>query len=168
MDSSLRDKVTRILGCKEETLLDTYLGLPLTTKEVSNQYLNGLVEHFYRMLEGCKGIILSSMGKLQLLSTSLQGIPVYFLSSFKLLGRYRDILGKIQTIFSKLVILEVLNTRMLGNMNKALLIKVSCRSMNSLGSWCNIVKAKYLGDDLFHYFLWIHSYLECLFSCHFA
>ena len=50
--ASLREKVTNILGCQEASLPNTYLGLPLTIKEVPNQYWNGLVERFQWKLVG--------------------------------------------------------------------------------------------------------------------
>ena len=62
IDSSLRDKVARILGCQKASLLDTYIGLLLTIKEVSNQYWNGLVERFQRKIVGWKGKILRNAG----------------------------------------------------------------------------------------------------------
>ncbi len=48
---------------------------------------------------GWKGKILSSVRKLEPLLTSLHGIPMYFLSLFKLLGRYKEIIEKIQRNF---------------------------------------------------------------------
>ena len=70
-DTSLQRKIRNILGCQLLNLLDTYLGLPLTTKEVTNEFWNTIVERIQKKLARWKGKILSNVGKLQLLSAAL-------------------------------------------------------------------------------------------------
>lgn len=83
-DPSLQRRIRKILDCQTACLLDTYLGLPLTTKEVSNEFWNLIVERIQKKLAGWKGKILNNAGKLQLIAAALQGIPIYFLSIFKI------------------------------------------------------------------------------------
>ena len=51
--------------------MDTYLGLPLITKEVTNDFWTTIVERIQKKLVGWKGKILSSVGKLKLLFVAL-------------------------------------------------------------------------------------------------
>lgn len=64
-------------------LPNTYFGLPLMVKDVSNNFWNSL-ERMEKKLIGWKDKTLSSMGKLQLLVSSLKGLPMYFLLLFKI------------------------------------------------------------------------------------
>lgn len=67
----MQRKIKNILGCQSANLPDTYLGLPLTTKEVTNDFWNTIVERIQKKLTGWKGKILNNAGKLQLLSVAL-------------------------------------------------------------------------------------------------
>ena len=78
---------------------DTYLGLPVTTKEVSNNFWNTITERIQKKLAGWKGKILSSVGKFQSLSMTLQFIPIYFLSLFKINQVMAKKIEKIQRKF---------------------------------------------------------------------
>jgi hypothetical protein len=74
----VQNKVLKILGCLIAMLPSTYLGLPLTVKEVSLEFWNSILERTQRKLAGWKGKLLSNAGNLQLVASTLQGIPVYF------------------------------------------------------------------------------------------
>ena len=52
---SLQKRIRKILDCQSASLPDTYLGLPLTTKEVSNEFWNTIVERIQRSLQAGKG-----------------------------------------------------------------------------------------------------------------
>ena len=80
----IQQRIVNVLGCNTIVLPDTYLGLPLTVKDVSNNFWNTILEKMEKNLIGWKGKTLSSVGKLQLLISSLQGLSVYFLSLFKI------------------------------------------------------------------------------------
>ena len=45
IDAPLQRRIWNILGCQFANLLDTYLGLSLTTKEVTNDFWNTIVEN---------------------------------------------------------------------------------------------------------------------------
>ena len=123
--------------------MDTYLGLPLTTKEVTNDFWNPIVERIQRKLAGWKGKILNTARKLQLLSVALQGILIYFLSPFKINQNMAEKIERIQQNFlwsgieekNKLSLVNweelckpknkgVLGVRRLQDLNKALLRKI--------------------------------------------
>lgn len=70
-NAQLRDKVCKILGCQRASLPGTYLGLPLTVKDVSNSFWISILERMQTKLAGWKGRFLSSARKLQLLSSSV-------------------------------------------------------------------------------------------------
>ena len=70
-NASLQRRIRNILECQSATLPDTYLGLPLTTKEVTNDFWNTIVERIQRKLVGWKGKILSNARKLQFLLATL-------------------------------------------------------------------------------------------------
>lgn len=80
----IQRRVLNILGCNTASLPDTYLRLPLIVKEVSNHFWNIILENMQKKLIGWKGKTLSNVGKLQLLTSFLQGIHVYFISLFKI------------------------------------------------------------------------------------
>ena len=87
------------MGYQSTNLLNTYLGLPLTTKEVTNEFWNTIVDRIQKKLTGLKGKNLSNAGKLQFLSAALQGIPIYFLSLFKINQNMADRIERIQRNF---------------------------------------------------------------------
>ena len=101
-----------------------------------------MVKRMHRKLVGCKGKVLSNVGKVQLLSASLQGILVY-LSLFKISSKFRDFIEKIQCNFLWMGMQEKkklslfswgkvfmpksqggLYLRRIGHLNKALVMKV--------------------------------------------
>lgn len=50
----------RILVCQEAEFPDTYLGLPLFSKRLENNYWNNLLERIQHKLVGWKGKLLSN------------------------------------------------------------------------------------------------------------
>ena len=82
-----------------DNLASTYLGLPLTIKKVSNQFWNTILERMQYKLIGWKGKVLRSASKLKLLTSSLKGVPVYLISLFKIIGKSRSTIEKIQFNF---------------------------------------------------------------------
>ncbi|GLJ13205.1 hypothetical protein SUGI_0207640 [Cryptomeria japonica] len=123
-----------------------------------------------KKLVGWKGKFLSSVGKLQLLAASLQGIPMYFLSMFKISGAMGEKLEKIQRIFlwtglkekKRLALVNCdsmclpksmggLGIRKINALNKALMAKIGWTLAKGEADWCNIIKAKYLDRDQFYY-----------------
>lgn len=77
-------KIASIIGCKIGTFPDSYLGLPLCQGLAPNSFWVNLVEKFHNKLARWKGAFLSQAGKLQLLKASLQSLPIYAMSLFKI------------------------------------------------------------------------------------
>lgn len=144
MDRNLQGKLMHILGCCVADLPDSYLGLPLTIKEDTSHFWESILERMQKKLAVWVGKTLSSADKLQLLSASLQGVPVYFLSLFKISIAMAEKLEKIQRSFLwtgmeeksriSLVNWEVvckpkymggLGIRKISDLNKALLTKIN-------------------------------------------
>lgn len=169
MSDDLQLKILSILGCKTASLLGTYLGLPLTIKEVTPAFWNTILERIQKKLAGWKGKFLSSVGKLQLLAAFLQGILVYFLSLFKLSCAMGEKLEKIQRTFLWMGMenkrhLSLVNwdtvclpksmgglgIRKINALNKALIAKVGWTLAKGEANWCNIIKAKYLEREQFY------------------
>ncbi|XP_059064119.1 uncharacterized protein LOC131856371 [Cryptomeria japonica] len=69
-------RITDILGCDTSSFPSTYLGLTICLKSIDTSWLS-LIDRFNKKLAGWKGALLSQMGKLQLLKSTLQNLPVY-------------------------------------------------------------------------------------------
>lgn len=166
---NLQFKILSILGCKSATLLGTWVGLPLTVKEVTPTFWNNILERIQKKFIGCKGKFLSSAGKLQLLAASLQGISMYFLSLFKISCAMREKLERIQITFLWMGMEEKkqlslvnwdtvclpksirgLSIRKINALNKALIAKVGWTLAKGEAAWCNIIRAKYLEREQFY------------------
>ncbi|GLJ43861.1 hypothetical protein SUGI_0914210 [Cryptomeria japonica] len=169
----LQDKVCKFLGCQRASLPGTYLpgtylGLPLTVKDVSNFFWISILERMQKKLVGWKGRFLSSVGKLQLLSSSLHGIPMYFLSLFKISAAMAAKLENIQKTFLWMGMEEKkrltlvgwdkvclpkamggLGTRKISRFNKALMTKIAWKLLNKDTDWSRIIRARYLGNGDF-------------------
>lgn len=121
-----------------------------------------------KKLVGWKGRFLSSAGKLQLLSSSLQGIPVYFLFMFKISADMAAKLENIQKTFlwtgmeekkrlalvgwDKVCLPKAmggLGTHKISRFNKALMTKIAWKIFNKDSDWSRIIKAKYMGNAEF-------------------
>lgn len=115
---------------------------------------------------------MSSAGKLQLLQVSLEGIPTYFLSLFKMPKYLTDKLEQIQRTFlwtrveekkrmslvkwEKVCLPKThggLNIRNIQNMNKALLSKINWNLISNNKDWGENMKAKYLQGSVNYNFL---------------
>lgn len=83
-------KIANILGCKMGVLPYSYLGLPLCVGPTSDSFWSSLIDRFQMKLAGWKGALLSQAGKLQLIKASLQNLPVYAMSLFKILAKFAD------------------------------------------------------------------------------
>lgn len=159
----IQNKVLQILGCLAASLPSTYLGLPLIVKEVTQDFWNSILERTQRKLAGWKGKFLSNAGKMQLMASMLQGIPIYFLSLFKIRGYMADKLEKIHRTFlwvgseekkrMSLVNWDTvclpkrmgnLGLRKIGLMNKALTTKVAWKLIEGKADWCRLMEARYL------------------------
>lgn len=90
-----QNRMAQILGCQIGKPPSIYLGLPLGTKPM-DLFWNTLVDIFSRKLAGWKGSLLSRAGKINLLKSSLQSLPIYSVSIFKILGKFTDAIQKIQ------------------------------------------------------------------------
>ncbi|XP_057851472.2 uncharacterized protein LOC131061672 [Cryptomeria japonica] len=91
-------RMARILGCQIGKPPSIYLGLPMGTKPME-LFWNSLVDRFSRKLASWKGTLLSQAGKIQLLKYSLQSLPIYALSLFKIPGKFANAIEKIQKAF---------------------------------------------------------------------
>ncbi|XP_059070533.1 uncharacterized protein LOC131860174 [Cryptomeria japonica] len=97
-DKILQGELIQFLGCSVVDLPDSYMGLSLTIKEVTSHFWESILERMQKKLIGWTGKTLSA-GKLQLLAASLQGVPVYFLSLFKISNSMAKKLERIQRSF---------------------------------------------------------------------
>lgn len=91
-------KIAKILGCSIGSFPSSYLGLPLGLKALDS-FWEDLINNFSKKLAGWKGNLLSQAGKLTLLKASLQSIPTYALSLFKIPSKYAEAIDKIQRNF---------------------------------------------------------------------
>lgn len=88
-------KIARIFGCRVKSLPSSYLGLSLCLKPLDSFWCL-LVDKFRKKLAGWKGSLLSQARKIQLLKASLQNLPIYALSLFKISAKYAEAIEKIQ------------------------------------------------------------------------
>lgn len=91
-------KIVDILGCNIGTLPSTYLGLPMGDRP-PNLFWDKLINMFNRKLAGWKGIILSQVGKVLLIKSTLQNLPTYALSFFSIPSKVADTLESTQKKF---------------------------------------------------------------------
>ena len=71
-----------LLGCRESSLLMTYLGLPLGAKFKDRAIWNSILERMERRLTSWKHLYLSKGGKITLIKSTLSSLLTYFLSLF--------------------------------------------------------------------------------------
>jgi hypothetical protein len=79
MDGELVDAVRGILGCKVEGFPQTYLGLPLSCTKVKIGDFKFVIAKIDKYLSGWMAILLSSRGRLVLLNSVLDAIPIFAL-----------------------------------------------------------------------------------------
>ncbi|XP_057851799.1 uncharacterized protein LOC131061986 [Cryptomeria japonica] len=82
-----RTKISNILGCQVGSLPASYLGLPLCHDPLDT-FWGALVDKFHKKLSSWKGALLSQAGKVQLLKSTLQSIPLYAISLFRIPAKY--------------------------------------------------------------------------------
>ena len=155
-------KIAKILGCSIGALPSSYLGLPLGLK-APDSFWEVLINKFSKKLAGWKGNFLSQAGKLTLLKASLQSIPIYALSLFKIPSKFADSIDKVLRNFlwtgtedkkrlpliawdmvCKSVKEGGLGIRKIRSLNKALLAKQGWRVFHENKEWSIIWKHKYL------------------------
>ncbi|KAL4313144.1 hypothetical protein GQ457_01G007670 [Hibiscus cannabinus] len=71
-----------IIRCSVDSLPTTYLGLPLGYVRNSKEFWRPVLENFRQRLEGWKGKLLSFGGRITLLKSICNNLPVYFMSLF--------------------------------------------------------------------------------------
>ena len=76
------DLLVAILGCKQESLLMKYLGLPLGAKYKDKTIWNPILKKMERKLASWKKLYLSKGGRVTLIKSTLSNLPTYFLSLF--------------------------------------------------------------------------------------
>lgn len=64
IDRIFQSKLTQILGCSAANLPNSYLGIPLTTKEVTPNFWESILERMQKKLMSWTGKTLSSASKL--------------------------------------------------------------------------------------------------------
>ncbi|KAK1286517.1 hypothetical protein QJS10_CPB20g01045 [Acorus calamus] len=72
------------LGCPVQRLPTRHLGMPLVRNKVKSGDWNSLTERMERRLDGWKGRLLSSGGRLTLLQAVVSSMPIFFLSTFRM------------------------------------------------------------------------------------
>ncbi|XP_059078010.1 uncharacterized protein LOC131876590 [Cryptomeria japonica] len=87
-------KISNILGCKLGSLLASYLGLPLG-QDPPDTFWGTLVDKFHKNLASWKGSLLSQAVKVQLLKSTLQSIPLYAMSLFRIPTKYVEVIEKL-------------------------------------------------------------------------
>ena len=89
-----KNKIKKIIGCESASLPRTYLGLPLGLAP-PNSFWNSLIDKIHLKLAGWKGSLLSHIGKVIVLKSILQSVPLYALSVFKILRKFSFAIEKI-------------------------------------------------------------------------
>lgn len=82
------------MGCEMGYLSDSYLGLPLCL-DPPDSFWSSMIDKFHKNLASWKGTLLSQAGKIIVLKASLQSIPLYVLSIFKIPRKFVDEIEKI-------------------------------------------------------------------------
>ncbi|KAJ3672429.1 hypothetical protein LUZ60_007150 [Juncus effusus] len=75
--------IAQELGCPHVQLPFTYLEYPFHYKKPTADFYRTLIEKFEQRLQGWKGTLLSSGGRLTLINVVLTSLPVYHLTVFK-------------------------------------------------------------------------------------
>ena len=91
--------LARVLSCNIDTLLTTYLALPLSAKFKEKVIWDPIIEKFEKRLSGWKFAYLSKGRRLTLIKSVLSSIPTYCLSLFPLPTSVANKLEAIQRNF---------------------------------------------------------------------
>jgi hypothetical protein len=82
-----KDKVNEyvaLFGCKEGDVPFRYLGIPMSTRKLSNKDWAAVEERFQKKLASWKGKVLSSGGRLVLINSVLSSLPMFMMSFFRI------------------------------------------------------------------------------------
>jgi hypothetical protein len=77
------NNLARLLCCNIGSFPIKYLGVPLHFTKLTREDIQPVVDKLVKRIEGWKGRLLSSAGKLTLLNSCLTSIPIYLLSVIK-------------------------------------------------------------------------------------
>lgn len=77
-------RIARIFGCEIGDFPSNYNGMPLFKGPFQESMWNSVIEHFQRKLAGWKSVLLNQAGKAQLGKATLQSIPMYLTSLFRI------------------------------------------------------------------------------------
>lgn len=75
------------MGCEVGSLLGSSLGLPLCL-DPPKSFWSSLIDKIHTKLVGWKGALLSHVGKIIVLKSTAQNIPLYALNFFKIPRKY--------------------------------------------------------------------------------
>ncbi|KAJ4776087.1 RNA-directed DNA polymerase (reverse transcriptase)-related family protein [Rhynchospora pubera] len=84
LEDHMAQTIKDSLQCQLASLPITYLGLPLTSKKPNRTCFQPLLEKLERRLATWKSKLITRAGRLQLISSVLLSIPIYYLSCFSL------------------------------------------------------------------------------------
>jgi hypothetical protein len=161
-----KDKVNEyvvLFGCKEGDVPFRYLGIPMSTRKLSNKDWAAVEERFQKKLASWKGKVLSSGGRLVLINSVLSSLPMFMMSFFRIpkgvlsrLNYYRSRfywqcdehkkkyrLAK-WSILCKPKSLGGLGILDLDTQNICLLSKWLFKLFNEKGMWQDLLRKKYL------------------------
>ncbi|KAL4282828.1 hypothetical protein GQ457_16G022450 [Hibiscus cannabinus] len=167
VEDSKTSEWAQFVGCTSESLPTEYLGMPLGYSRNSVELWKPILKKFHDRLEGWKGRLLSFGGRLTLLRSVFNNLPVYFMSLIQIPAGVADSLNKIMANFlwgldSRRAIhwvkwehvcrpkdhggLGIFNVLL---RNRSLLNKRICRFGSENGAfWRNVIDAKYGFDSL--------------------
>lgn len=84
VDTSLLPSLIDILGCKEETFPQTYLGLPLSNEKLKLTAFAPLIAKADRHLSGWEASLLARPSRAVLVNSVLDSLPTYAMSALQL------------------------------------------------------------------------------------
>jgi hypothetical protein len=90
----IRERVKNKLGVQNETLQDTYLGMPTCLGRSPSSNFNYLTSRIWKRINGCSDRPLSRAGKEVFLKSVAQAIPTYVMSCFQLPSNICDNIRK--------------------------------------------------------------------------
>ena len=91
--------VVDVLGCKQDSFLMKYLGLPLGANVKDSSIWNPIIEKMKRRLASWNLLYLSKGGKVTLIKGTLSSLPTYFLSLFPILVEVASRIEQLQRNF---------------------------------------------------------------------
>jgi hypothetical protein len=81
LDQAVADQCASILGCSQESFLQTYLGLPLSDHKLPASTFLTYIEKTDRYLSTWQASLLNTMGRVVLINSVLDGQLVYIMSA---------------------------------------------------------------------------------------